>query len=69
MAPCNVRGNPTGLFAAGVGRVLSPDENELAESALDSHYGWGRRLYERIGSALGVQTVYLEIKSGGVASD
>jgi PPOX class probable F420-dependent enzyme len=50
-------------------RVLRPEGNQLAESALNSHYGWGRRLYERIGSTLGVQTVNLEITPGGNQSD
>jgi len=33
----------------------------VAEAALDRHYGLRRRLYEGIGSKLGVQTVYIEI--------
>ncbi|MBV9807707.1 MAG: hypothetical protein JO286_11020 [Solirubrobacterales bacterium] len=33
----------------------------MAEAALDRHYGSRRRLYEGIGSKLGVQTVYIEI--------
>ena len=61
VAPCTVRGRPTGPFAEGVGRVLSPEESEVAERALDRHYGRPRRVFEGTGSRLGVQTVYLEI--------
>jgi hypothetical protein len=58
-----------GPFAEGVGSVLRPEGNQLAEYGWDSHYGWGRRLYDGIGTRLGVQTVYLEITRGGAASD
>jgi hypothetical protein len=57
------------LVGDWVGRVLRAEENQLAESALDSNYGRGRRLYERIGSTLGVQTVYLEVTAVGTAPD
>lgn len=61
VAPCSLRGNPTGPFSEGIGRILGADEEQLAESALDRHYGLRRRLYEGLGSRLGVQTVYLEL--------
>jgi hypothetical protein len=35
----------------------------LAEAALSTNYGLGRKVYERAGEALGVETVYLEITS------
>jgi hypothetical protein len=61
LAPCTVRGKPTGPFAEAEGRVLGPGEAEHAERILDRKYGRGRRLFEGAGSRLGVQTVYLEI--------
>jgi hypothetical protein len=61
VAPCTSRGRPTGPFAEGVGRVLSPEESDAAERALDRHYGRPRRIYEGAGTRMGVQTVYLEI--------
>jgi hypothetical protein len=61
LAPCTARGKPTGPFAEGEGRVLGPGEAERAERVLDRKYGRGRRLYEGVGTRLGVETVYLEI--------
>jgi uncharacterized protein len=61
VAPCGVRGRPTGPFTEGVARILPAEETEVAEAALDRHYGLRRRLYEGLGSRLGVQTVYIEI--------
>ena len=62
VAPCTARGKPLGPPAQGRAQVL--DENVaigLAEAALDTNYGLGRKLYERAGEVLGVETVYLEI--------
>jgi PPOX class probable F420-dependent enzyme len=64
IAPCTVRGKPTGPFAEATGRILEPAESELAESVLDGHYGRRRRLYEGLGTKLGVQSVYIEITPG-----
>ena len=61
LAPCTVRGRPKGPFADGVGRILGPAEEETAELALDRHYGLRRRLYVRLGTRLGVRSVYLEL--------
>ena len=61
VAPCTVRGRPKGPFADGVGRILGPAEAETAELALDRHYGLRRRLYVRLGTRLGVRSVYLEL--------
>jgi PPOX class probable F420-dependent enzyme len=67
IAPCTTRGRPTGPFAEAAGRILSADEREAAESALDRHYGRPRRLYEGFGTRLGVETVYLEITAAAPA--
>jgi len=61
LAPCNVRARPLGPAAEGRARILGREEEPRAESALDAHYGLGRRLYEGAGSRLGVETVPLEI--------
>ncbi len=50
VAPCTVRGKPTGPVAEGRGRILSDGESALAERALDAHYGWRRRIYECVGT-------------------
>jgi uncharacterized protein len=65
VAACTVRGNPKGAFADGVGRILGTAEEQNAEAALDRHYGLRRRLYVRLGTRLGVQTVYLELTPTG----
>jgi uncharacterized protein len=44
VAPCTVRGKPTGPFANGTGRILGAAEEADAESALDRHHGLRRRL-------------------------
>ena len=66
LAPCTVRGRPKGPFADGVGRILGPAEAETAELALDRHYGLRRRLYVRLGTRLGVRSVYLELTPTGI---
>lgn len=68
VAPCTVRGRPTGPFADGVARILTADKSEIAEAALDRHYGLRRRLYESAGSRLGVQTVYVELVPRGATA-
>lgn len=67
VAPCTIRGRPTGPFADGVGRILGAGESPIAEAALDRHYGLRRRLYEGAGDRLGVQTVYLELAPAGLS--
>jgi uncharacterized protein len=66
VAPCTVRGKPKGPFADGVGRILAPAEEEEAEFALDRHYGLRRRPYVRLGTRLGVRSVYLELTPTGI---
>ena len=66
VAPCTIRGKPKGPFADGVGRILGAAEEGDAESALDRHYGLRRRLYVRLGTRLGVRSVYLELTPSGL---
>jgi uncharacterized protein len=61
VAPCTLRGRPTGPFAEGLGRILLAEETVAAELALDRHYGAKRRWFEGLGDKLGVQTAYVEI--------
>jgi len=63
VAPCTVRGKPLGPPAEGRARVLETERDaEIAETALRSNYGMGRRLYEGVATGpLGIATVYLEI--------
>lgn len=62
VAPCTLRGKPLGPPAEGQARVLhESSDNERAEAALQANYGFGRKVYEGLGSRLGVVTVYLEI--------
>jgi hypothetical protein len=42
--------------------LLDAAEHRRAEAALRANYGLGRRLYKRLGGALAVQTVYLEVE-------
>ena len=58
VAPCTVRGTPTGPPVEATARVTGPDD-EAAERALDAKYGTQRRLYERV--ALHRDMVYVEI--------
>ena len=66
VAPCTVRGKPKGPFAEGVGRILSAAGENIAELALDRHYGLRRRLYVRLGARLGVRSMYLELTPTGL---
>ena len=59
LAPCTARGKPVGPYAEGTARVVSRDEEEPAERALQANYGLGRKLYE--GSAASFDAHYIEI--------
>jgi PPOX class probable F420-dependent enzyme len=61
VGPASARGRPAGPLAQGTARVLSADEEERAERALQANYGLGRRVYEGFSGPLGVKTVYLEV--------
>jgi PPOX class probable F420-dependent enzyme len=62
VAPCTARGKPLGPPAEGRARVLGePGDIERAEAALEANYGLGRKFYERVGEALGTETVYLHV--------
>ena len=58
VAPCTLRGKPTGPPVEGRARVLGP-EDAAAERALAAKYGTQRRVYERV--APHGDMVYIEI--------
>jgi PPOX class probable F420-dependent enzyme len=61
VAPCTVRGKPSGPSIEGSARVMGADETEHAEAAIKSNYGLGRRLYESAADAVGGDEVYVEV--------
>ena len=58
VAPCTVRGKPTGPPIEATARVTGPGD-EAAERALDAKYGFQRRFYERL--APYGELVYVEV--------
>ena len=59
--PCDPRGKTLGPGVEGMARILAdPGERELAEAALDRHYGRARRIYEKLMTPAG-DMAYLEI--------
>jgi PPOX class probable F420-dependent enzyme len=48
VAACTFRGTPTAAPFNGIARVLQPGQTEVAERALQSHYGWTRTVYYRL---------------------
>jgi uncharacterized protein len=65
VAACNSRGKPRGQSIEGRARVVGPEEEEHAESALQSNYGLGRRLYEGTMGAASGPMVYIEVSPAG----
>ena len=61
VGPCNSRGKPLGPLAEGRARVVGPDEEELAEAAIQSNFGKGREIFESMGDRMGVETLYVEV--------
>jgi hypothetical protein len=64
VAPCTVRGKPLGAPFEARARVLSPEEEGIAERALAARYGLGRELFERTMDLLRVDMCFLEITPG-----
>jgi uncharacterized protein len=63
--PCDPRGKPLGPGVEGTARILENTEDcELAEAALDRHYGRTRRIYEKL-MAPKDGMVYLEVAPAG----
>jgi PPOX class probable F420-dependent enzyme len=69
LAPCTMRGKPRGPAAEGRARVLPPEDEEMAEAAIQANYGLGRRIYEQPLTRTSLDWVYLEMSPvGGDAS-
>jgi PPOX class probable F420-dependent enzyme len=61
VAPCDNRGKPLGPAAEGTARIVSPEEEEGAERAIQANFGVGRKLYEGVAMNVGPEGVYLEV--------
>ncbi len=61
VGPCNSSGKPRGPLTEGRARVVAPEEEEHAEAAVQSNFGKGRQVYERMGERMGVKVVYIEV--------
>ena len=66
LAPCTMRAKPRGPAAEGTARILSPDEEQQAESVIEANYGFGRRVYEAPMDRSDLDFVYIEISPTGV---
>jgi PPOX class probable F420-dependent enzyme len=65
VAACDARGKPRGPLIEGRARVVSPEEEEHAERALQSNYGMGRKVYEGTVGAASGPMVYIEVSPTG----
>jgi uncharacterized protein len=65
VAPCDSRGKPLGEAVEGKARILPAGEEPRAESAIQSNFGLGRRMYERVAMNLGPEGVYVEVTPAG----
>ena len=59
VAPCTSRGKPLGPPFVGKARVLPDSEAAMAERAVRSNYGVGRRIYTVFSGS--VDSVYVEV--------
>jgi hypothetical protein len=67
--PCDPRGKPLGPGVEATGRILADEkECELAEAALDHHYGRTRRIYDKLMVDEGGM-VYLELDAAARPPD
>jgi PPOX class probable F420-dependent enzyme len=60
IGPCDARGRPRGELIEARARVLGPD-HAVAERAIASNYGLGRRLYSTFVSRFANGLTYIEI--------
>ncbi len=63
VAPCDSRGKPLGPATDATARILTPDEEAVAEAALKDNYGLGRRLFEGMAMNFGPEGVYVEVSA------
>ena len=63
VAPCDGRGKPLGSGVEAHARVLPAEEEERAETAIQSNFGLGRRMYEGVAMSAGPKGVYVEVSA------
>jgi PPOX class probable F420-dependent enzyme len=61
VAPCTLRGKPTGPLVEARARVLSADESRRADEVLESNWTGRMKLLERFYDRIGVPAVYVEV--------
>jgi uncharacterized protein len=61
VSPCDSRGKPKGPGVEAQARILPPREEGRAETAIQSNFGLGRRMYEAVAMNLGPEGVYVEV--------
>jgi PPOX class probable F420-dependent enzyme len=61
VAPCDVVGRALAAATPARGRILSPDEEPIAERALARRYGRVREAFERTVDLMRVDMCYLEL--------
>jgi PPOX class probable F420-dependent enzyme len=66
LAPCTMRGKPLGPSVEGRAHILSPDEEESAERAIQANYRRFRKVYEGMGHRIGVEAKYVEVEPAAV---
>ena len=66
LAPSDRAGKPLGGEVAVRGRVLPPDEEDLAARALNQKYGWQKRIFDLMAKLRGrtMERVFLEFTLG-----
>jgi uncharacterized protein len=63
IGPCDPRGKPQGPMTRARARVVSDAERDMAERAVQSNYGVGRRIY-KAGFSGRVEDAYVEVAPG-----
>ena len=61
LGPCDPRGKPEGPMFEGTARILSEEENERAEAAIQANYGLARKVYDKGSSVTSIELVYVEV--------
>jgi hypothetical protein len=61
VSPCDSRGKPLGEGVEARAGILPGAEEEHAETAIQSNFGVGRRMYEGVAMNLGPKGVYVEV--------
>ena len=68
VCPCDTRGKPLGPLTEARARVVGAHAEQQAEAAIQSNYGKGREVFERMGDRIGVHAVYVEVTPEGAST-